>query len=115
MSEIYTAGEFADCYWLRGYGRKKDALKWLEENGMETAEEADFERCYHAMNQPVIWPRNGRYIALGSNGWNPIDHENLPNSRGETYNAMMRRAQRDIDNLERAARKRSNDDERSGT
>lgn len=115
MSEIYTAEEFAASFSLRGYGRKKAALKWLEENGMDTAEEADFERCYHALNQPVIWPRNGRYIALGSNGWNPIDPENLPNSRGETYNAMMCRAQREIDRLERAAKKRSNNDERSGT
>lgn len=106
MSDTYTAEEFAACYSLRGYGRKKDALKWLEESGRTAAEEADFERCYHALNQPVMYPRSSKYIALGSDGWNPSAPGNLPNSRGESFGAMMRRAQLDIDQLERAVRKR---------
>lgn len=106
MTERYSAQEFAACYSLRGYGRKKAALKWLEENGMDIAEESDFERCYYALNQPVIWPRSSRYIALGSDGWNPIDPKNLPNSRGESYNAMMRRAQREMDALERTVKEK---------
>lgn len=106
MSDTYTAEEFATGYSLRGYGRRKDALRWLEENGMSAAEEADFERCYHALNQPVMYPRDSKYIALGSDGWNPSAPGNTPNSQGESFNAMMRRAQLDIDRLERAAKKR---------
>ena len=39
MEDTYTAAEFVRIYGLRGYGSKKDALKWLAENGMETAHE----------------------------------------------------------------------------
>ena len=37
MSDTYTAEEFAACYSMRGYGRRKDALKWLEESGRRAA------------------------------------------------------------------------------
>lgn len=106
MTDRYTAEEFAKLFSLRGYGKKRDALKWLEENGMTEAEEADFEKCYHALNRPVMYPRQGKYIALGSDGWNPSAPGNLPNSRGDSFNAMMRRAQLDIERLERAVKKR---------
>ena len=105
MSDTYTAEEFAACYSMRGYGRRKDALKWLEESGRRAAEEADFERCYHALNQPAMYPRSSKYIALGSDGWNPSAPGNLPNSQGESFNAMMRRAQRELDALEKHAKK----------
>lgn len=105
MSDVYTAEEFAACYSLRGYGRKKDALNWLEENGRTAAEEADFEKCWHALNRPVIYPRQSRYIALGADGWNPSAPGNQPNSRGESFNAMMRRAQRELDKLKKTAKK----------
>lgn len=110
MSDVYTAEEFAACYSLRGYGRKKDALKWLEKSRMEAAEEADFEKCYHALNQPVMYPhRAGKYTALGADGWNPSAPGNQPNSRGESFNTMIRRAQWEIDRLEHAAKKRTED------
>ena len=107
MSDTYTAEEFAACYSLRGYGSKKDARQWMQENGMREAEESDFEKCYHALHQPVMYPRQGKYIALGSDGWNPSAPGNQPNSRGKSFNAMMRRAQREIDRLEHAAKKRT--------
>ena len=37
MNDTYTRKEFAESYSVRGYGRKKDALKWLDENGIEIA------------------------------------------------------------------------------
>lgn len=106
MSERYTAEEFAACYSLRGYGRKMDALKWLEESGMRAADESDFQRCYHALNEAVIRPRSSRYIALGADGWNPVDPEHLPNRPGTSYGAIMRRARRDLDALERASKRK---------
>lgn len=102
VSERYTAQEFAECYALRGYGRKRDALNWLAERGMDTATEDDFQRCYDYTNKQVIWPRNSRYIALGSDGWNPSAPQHQPNSRGESFSAMMRRAQQDLDRAEKA-------------
>ena len=50
----YTPEEFANCYVLRGYGKKKAALKWCNENNRSILGEGDFELCYHALNQPVI-------------------------------------------------------------
>lgn len=43
----YSRDEFAECYALRGYGRKKDALAWLGDR--EEAREEDFERCWRSL------------------------------------------------------------------
>lgn len=57
MNDTYTPDEFAKCYSLRGYGRKKDALAWMQAQGMEIATEAEFERCFHDLNQEQITAR----------------------------------------------------------
>ncbi len=106
MQEIYTADEFAACYGLRGYGRKKDALKWLQENGMETAAEADFEKCYHELEARRVQSHGNRCIAMRIDGVNPSAPQYQPNSRGSSYNAQMMQAQREIDATERWIRRR---------
>lgn len=106
MQESYTADEFAACYGLRGYGRKKDALKWLNENGMETAAEADFEKCYHDLEARRVQPHGNRCIAMRIDGVNPSAPQHQPNSRGSSYSAQMMQAQREIDATERWIRRR---------
>ena len=103
MNDTYTPDEFARCYSLRGYGRKKDAMKWLEEHGMAAATEADFERCYHDLNEPKI---TSRRIGLWCDGQNPSDPQHAPNSSGKSYNAQMMRAQWEIDSTEKWIRKK---------
>ena len=102
----YSLDEFALCYSLRGYGRKKDAMKWLEEHSMAAAIEADFERCYHAINAPKI---TSRRIGLWCDGQNPSDPQHAPNSRGKSFNAQMMQAQREIDATERWVKKINDD------
>ena len=104
MNYTYTPEEFARCYSLRGYGRKKDALAWMHAQGMEVATEADFERCYHDIN---IEPIKSRRIGLWSDGRNPCDPAHVKNSCGKSYNAQMMQAQREIDATERWIRKRT--------
>ena len=106
MQEIYTADEFAACYGLRGYGRKKDALKWLKENGIETAVEADFEKCYHELEARQITARGRKWIAMRIDGTNQSAPQHMGNSRGKSYNAQMMQAQREIDATERWIRMR---------
>lgn len=103
MNDTYTLEEFARCYSLRGYGRKKDALAWMQAQGMEAATEADFERCYHDIN---IEPIKSRRIGLWSDGRNPCDPAHVKNSCGKSYNAQMMQAQREIDATERWVKKR---------
>ena len=103
MNYTYTPEEFARCYSLRGYGRKKDALAWMQAQGMEAATEADFERCYHDIN---IEPIKSRRIGLWSDGRNPCDPAHVKNSCGKSYNAQMMQAQREIDATERWVKKR---------
>lgn len=103
MNDTYTLEEFAKCYSLRGYGRRKDALAWMQTHGMEEATEADFERCYHALNAPKI---TSRRISLWCDGQNPSDPQHMPNSKGKSYNAEMMQAQREIDSTERWIRKK---------
>ena len=50
----YTPEEFACAFSLRGYGKKRAALKWCNENDRSILGEDDFELCYHALNQPII-------------------------------------------------------------
>lgn len=50
----YTPEEFASCYVLRGYGKKKAALKWCEQNDLQTLTEDAFEQCWHDLNRTPI-------------------------------------------------------------
>lgn len=56
--DTYTAEEFADCYWKRGYGKKRHALEWIDRTGVTVLTESDFERCYHEMQNEMILPHN---------------------------------------------------------
>ena len=106
MSDTYTLDEFANSFSRRGYGRKKDAMKWLEEQGMAAATEDDFERCYHDLNEPKI---TSRRIGLWCDGQNPSDPQHAPNSSGKSYNAQMMQAQREIEATERWVKKMKED------
>ena len=106
MNDTYTPEEFARCYSLRGYGRKKDALAWMQSQGMEEATEADFERCFHDLNQEQITARGRKWIAMRIDGTNQSAPQNMGNSRGKSYNAQMMQAQREIDATERWVKKR---------
>ena len=106
MEDTYTAAEFVRIYGLRGYGSKKDALKWLSENGMEMAHESDFERCYYDLQARRIEPHGRKYIAMRTDGTNQSAPQNQPNSKGLSFNAQMMQAQREIDATERWVRKR---------
>lgn len=103
MNDTYMPEEFARCYAIRGYGRRKDAAAWLEAQGMQAATEADFERCYDALNAPKI---KSRRIGLWCDGQNPSDPQHMPNSKGKSYNAEMFQAQREIDATERWIQKK---------
>lgn len=98
----YSREEFAECYSLRGYGRKKDALAWLGDR--EEATEEDFMRCYHDMDKPKYWehPAPG----LAADGQNMDSAEKMGNSRGQTFSAMMRREITINDAFERGYRKK---------
>ena len=106
MNDTYTPEEFARCYSLRGYGRKKDALAWMQTYGMEEATEADFERCFHDLNQERITARGRKWIAMRIDGTNQSAPKYMGNSRGKSYNAQMMQAQREIDATERWVKKR---------
>ncbi len=101
MQERYTAEEFARCYGLRGYGSRKDALKWLKAQGMETAQEADFERCYHELNDCRVVAHGRKWTAMRIDGTNQSAPQHMGNSKGKSYNAQMMQAQREIDATER--------------
>ena len=109
MQDTYTADEFATCYSMRGYGRKKDALKWLRENCIETAIDADFEKCYYDMNPPMVIAHGRKYIAMRIDGVNQSAPQNQPNSNGESFNAQMMKAQRELDATERWIRRNMQD------
>lgn len=109
VCHTYTAAEFVRIYGLRGYGSKKDALKWLAENGMETAHESDFERCYYDLQERRIEPHGRKYIAMRTDGTNQSAPQNQPNSKGLSFNAQMMRAQREIDATERWVKKMKED------
>lgn len=109
MQDTYTADEFATCYSLRGYGRKKDALKWLKENGKESAAESDFERCYYDLNERKVQPHGRRYIAMYCDGQNLSNPAHQPNSMGKSFNAQMIEAQLELDATERWIRRKMKD------
>lgn len=89
--DTYTAEEFAECFWRRGYGKKRQAVKWLEDNGVTTPTEDDFERCYRDVQAEMILPRNRRYIAMRCDGVNYSEPQHQPNSDGSSWAAVMRR------------------------
>ena len=103
----YTPEDFARCVSLRGYGKRKDALKWCEDNGITEAQEDDFERCFRDLEKPVIQRHSSPYIALNIDGSNPVAAGNVCNSYGASYNAQMRRELRELDKLERALKRRA--------
>ena len=105
MNDTYTPEEFARCYSLRGYGRRKDALAWMQTQGREEATEADFEPCFHDLNQEQITARGRKWIAMRIDGTNQSAPQNMGNSRGKSYNAQMMQAQREIDATERWIRR----------
>lgn len=106
MDDTYSADEFAACCSLRGYCRKKDALKWLKENGIETAVESDFEKCYYDLNERKVVAHRRKYIAMRVDGQNQSAPQNQPNSKGKSFNAEMMQAQREIDAVDRWAKRR---------
>lgn len=107
MTDTYTPEAFATSFSVRGYGQKKAALEWCETNGIELPVESDFERCYRAVNQPVIRPHRSTYTALYIDGQNPVDPANAPNSYGESFAAQMGRVIRELEALDRAVRKQN--------
>lgn len=110
MSDTYTLEEFSRCYSLRGYGRKKEAAEWMLERRMDDATDDDFERCYHDLHQNQITARGCKWIAMCSDGQNMAAPSNMENSRGKSFNALMREAQREIDAAERAEKNRMETD-----
>lgn len=111
MNDTYTRTEFAESYSMRGYGRKEDALKWLDENGIEIAHESEFEKCYHEIYKEPITAHRRKWIAMGIDGQNMSAPQAIKNSSGKTFNAQMRDAQRYFFRSERAAKNRSEHDE----
>lgn len=107
MNDTYTPEVFAKCYSLRGYGSKKDAFAWMQTHCMEEATEADFERCFHDLNQEQITARGRKWIAMRIDGTNQSAPQNICNSRGKSYNAQMIQAQREIDATDSWIRKRT--------
>ena len=106
MDEIYSADELARSCGMRGYCRHEDALAWMQAQGMEEASEADFERCFHDLNQEQITARGRKWIAMRIDGTNQSAPQHMGNSRGKSYNAQMMQAQREIDATERWVKKR---------
>ena len=92
----YSREEFAACYSLRGYGKKKDALGWLGDR--EEAYEDDFEKCYHETRKSY-----GRrpHTGLASDGQNMDSASRMGNSRGPSFNSQMRREIKINDAFER--------------
>lgn len=95
MGEFYTDVEFAKLFSLRGYGKKKDALKWLKEHKMDHAFEEDFVKCYRDVNQEYI----------GSKYSEP---QNIGNSEEESFEDCMRREQRKTDAVDRRIKRMKN-------
>lgn len=110
MTDIYTPEEFALCFSLRGYGRKKEALKWLQDHDMTEAGEDDFERCYHDLNVEMILPHTRPFIALRRDGQNYSAPQHQPNSRGDSFAKQMLRELRITDAYDRAIRRSKEDD-----
>ena len=103
MNDFYNAEEFAKCVSLRGYGRKKDAIKWLEEQKKDYAFEDDFQQCYYDLNPQYIGNNHAHLWADGQNGSAP---ENMSNSCGRRFNAEMSRKQKLNDATDKRIKKK---------
>lgn len=103
---VYTSEEFAVCFSLRGYGRKKDALKWCEEKGITAPAEDDFERCWRDISRPMILPHRRKYIAMRCDGQNISAAANVPNSAGPSFASQMAYEMRATERLDEAIRRR---------
>lgn len=68
---------------------------------MEEATDADFERCFHDLNQEQITARGRKWIAMRIDGTNQSESQHMGNSRDKSYNAQMMQAQREKDATER--------------
>lgn len=104
MNDLYNAEEFAKCFSLRGYGRKKDALKWLEEQKKDYACDDDFQQCYYDLNPQHIGHNHARLWADGQNGSAP---QNMSNSCGRSFNYEMRLEQKLIDATDKRIKRRA--------
>lgn len=100
-TDAYTAKEFADAFWKRGYGKKKQAVAWLIENNITAATEDDFMNCYYATQSRPIYRHNSRYTALHVDGQNPVCTSNVPNSYGKSFAAQMAEENYEMDKLNR--------------
>ena len=103
----YTPEEFAHSFSLRGYGRKKDALKWCEDNGITAPAEDDFERCWRDISRPMILPHHRKYIAMRCDGQNISAAANVPNSAGPSFASQMACEMRATARLDEAIRRRA--------
>ena len=101
----YTPEDFARCVSLRGYGKRKDALKWCEDNGITEAQEDDFERCFRDLEKHVIPRHTHPYVAMHRDGQNPAAMGNVPNSYGRSFAAQMAIEQRLNDSLDARIRR----------
>ena len=100
MDDTYTPDEFVDCFWRRGYGKKKRAQEWVEENRLTVLAEGDFMRCYHDVAQEMILPRHRQYLARRIGGQNPSAPQNQPNSSGKTFAQLIRSEEYAMDRAE---------------
>ena len=107
----YSPADFAASYSLRGYGKRKDALKWCEDNGVTEAREEDFERCWRDLETHVIQRHSHPYVAMHRDGQNPAAMGNVPNSYGRSFAAQMAIEQRLTDSLDLRIRRMKEDAE----
>lgn len=105
----YSREEFADCYSLRGYGKKKDALAWLGDR--TEACEDDFERCWRETKRSEY---RRPIPGLASDGQNMDSAAHMGNSRGKSFNAEMAYEIAVNDSYERGWRKRMKMKEEEG-
>ena len=106
QSETYTVEEFTTAFWKRGYGGKKQAQKWLIENGITVASEDDFMRCYHDTNDRKVVKHDRRCTALCVDGQNLVSPGKFRNSYGKSFAAEMAREVYELDKLDRRIRQR---------
>lgn len=64
MDTPYTPEDFARCFSLRGYGKRKDALKWCETHGVNAPTEEDFERCWRDLQKQPIRSHGLMHVSI---------------------------------------------------
>lgn len=105
--DTYTLEEFAEAFWRRGYGKKKHAIAWLNDNKITVATEEDFMHCYYDTQSRPIYRHNNRHIAMHLDGQNPVYTSNIPNSSGKSFAAQMAEEMREMDRLDRWIKRRN--------